>query len=109
MPFSIQVLLLLATTLYQVIATCLGPWQQKPPGTRVDVGGYGLHTHCLGQGGPTVVIDHSLGGVEGYFLIDEIAKLTKVFIYDQPLMLTVTIFEINFKLSKRFTRTNRTR
>ncbi len=83
MPSSIHVFLLLATTLYQAIATCLDRWQQKPPGTRVDMGGYCLHAHCLGQGGPTVVIDHSLGGVEGYFLIDEIAKLTRVFIYDR--------------------------
>lgn len=83
MPYSIQFFLLLATTSYQAIATCLDHWQQKPPGTRIDVGGYGLHSYCLGQGGPTVVIDHSLGGVEGYFLIDEIAKLTKVFIYDR--------------------------
>jgi pimeloyl-ACP methyl ester carboxylesterase len=83
MPYPIQLCILLATTLYQAIATYLDRWQQKSPGTRIDMGGYCLHSYCLGQGGPTVVIDHSLGGVEGYLLIDEIAKLTKVFIYDR--------------------------
>jgi pimeloyl-ACP methyl ester carboxylesterase len=83
MSYWIQLYILLATTLYQAIATYLDHWQQKPSGTRIDMGGYCLHSHCMGQGGPTVVIDHSLGGVEGYLLIDEIAKLTKVFIYDR--------------------------
>jgi hypothetical protein len=77
MPLSIQLFLLLATSLYQVIAMVLDR-RQKPPGTRVDVGGYHLHLYCAGQGGPTVVMEHSLGGIEGYFLIDEIAKLTRV-------------------------------
>ncbi|NJO94533.1 MAG: alpha/beta hydrolase, partial [Hydrococcus sp. RM1_1_31] len=36
-----------------------------------------------GQGQITVIIDHSLGGLDGYFLIDEIAKLTRVCIYDR--------------------------
>ena len=31
-----------------------------------------------------MVLDHSLGGIEGYFLIDAIAQLTRVCIYDRP-------------------------
>ena len=40
--------------------------------------------YCQGIGNPTVIIDHSLGGIEGYFLFEEIAKLTQVCIYDRP-------------------------
>lgn len=31
------------------------------PGKRVDLGGYKLHIHCEGEGGPTVVLDAGLG------------------------------------------------
>jgi pimeloyl-ACP methyl ester carboxylesterase len=36
-----------------------------------------------GEGKLTVIIDHSLGGIDGYFLIEEIAKITRVCIYDR--------------------------
>ncbi|MEL6787441.1 MAG: hypothetical protein AAFO76_08545, partial [Cyanobacteria bacterium J06607_15] len=42
------------------------------------------HLWVKGKGKPTVVLDHSLGGIEGYFLIEAIAKLTRVCIYDRP-------------------------
>jgi pimeloyl-ACP methyl ester carboxylesterase len=32
---------------------------------------------------PTIVLDHSLGGVEGYFLLDKLAPLGQVCIYDR--------------------------
>lgn len=35
------------------------------PGRRVDIGGYKLYIHCLGEGHPTVVLDHGLGGSSG--------------------------------------------
>ena len=37
-----------------------------------------------GTGKTTVILDHSLGGIEGYFLINAIAQLTRVCIYDRP-------------------------
>ncbi|WP_229641996.1 hypothetical protein [Waterburya agarophytonicola] len=43
-----------------------------------------VYLYIKGRGEITVVLDHSLGGVEGYFLIDEIAKLTRVCICDRP-------------------------
>ncbi len=76
MLISIKILLLLATTLYQAIASWLED-QQPPPGQLVDVGGYRLHLLVIGTDSPTIVLDHSLGGVEGYFLIDKLAKLAR--------------------------------
>jgi pimeloyl-ACP methyl ester carboxylesterase len=36
-----------------------------------------------GTANPNVVLAHSLEGIEGYFLLDELSKLTRVFIYDR--------------------------
>lgn len=82
MPISIRVLLLVASTFYQSIA-CLLEDRQPPPGKLIDLGGYGLHLYIVGEGSLTIVLDHSLGGVEGYFLIEELAKLARVCIYDR--------------------------
>lgn len=79
---SIQVLLLVATTLYQAIAVWLED-RQPPPGKLIDVGGYRLHLWVKGTAKPTIVLEHSLGGVEGYFLIGQLALLARVCIYDR--------------------------
>ena len=78
---SIQVLLLVATTTYQAIALLLE--RQPPPGQMIDVGGYRLHLWVKGEARPTIVVETSLGGVEGYFLIDKLALLARVCIYDR--------------------------
>jgi pimeloyl-ACP methyl ester carboxylesterase len=81
----IQIPILLVTTLYQAIAT----WRENqtpPPGKRIDVGGYCLHLCTAGTsqpGQPIIVLDHSLGGVEGYLLIDQFATLGQVVVYDR--------------------------
>jgi len=80
--FFLRVFILTATTLYQSIA-CWREDRTPPPGQRVDVGGFCLHYFTAGTGYPTVVLDHSLGGVEGYFLVDELAQLSRVCIYDR--------------------------
>jgi pimeloyl-ACP methyl ester carboxylesterase len=84
MPISINLLFLLATTSYHIIATRIENRRHKPPGQLIDIGGYKLHLYSLGKGNITVVIDHSLGGIEGYFFVEEIAKITRVCIYDRP-------------------------
>ena len=53
------------------------------PGELIDLGGYKVHLWVKGTGKTTVILDHSLGGIEGYFLIDAIAQLTQVCIYDR--------------------------
>lgn len=82
MLFSINSILLLATTCYQAIA-CLMEDRHPPPGKLIDVGGYSLHLCTAGESGPTVILEHSLGGIEGYLLLPEIAKHTRVCIYDR--------------------------
>lgn len=81
-PISIQVLLLVATTLYQAIANWLED-RQPPPGQLIDVGQCRLHLYVVGDAKPTIVLDHSLGGLEGYFLVEKLSKLARVCIYDR--------------------------
>ncbi|AUB38017.1 Pimeloyl-ACP methyl ester carboxylesterase [Nostoc flagelliforme CCNUN1] len=82
MLIIIRAFLLVATTLYQAIA-CWFEDQKPPPGQMFDVGGYRLHLYIAGNANPTIVLDHSLGGIEGYLLVEELAKLARVCIYDR--------------------------
>ena len=83
-----QLPILILTTLYQAIA-CYQENQQRPPGQLIDVGGYRLHLlHLPAQSTPkaeqpTIVIDHSLGGVEGYLLVKEISRMADVCMCDR--------------------------
>ncbi|MEC5029631.1 MAG: alpha/beta hydrolase, partial [Oscillatoria sp. PMC 1051.18] len=79
----INLLIILITTSYHFIATILERRKFQPPGKLIDVGGYKLHLYSKGTGKPTVIIDHSLGGIDGYFLIEELAKITQVCICDR--------------------------
>lgn len=79
---SFQLLLLVATALYHAIASYLED-RQPPPGQLIDVGSHRLHLYVAGKGSPTIVLDHSLGGLDGYFLIEELSKLARVCIYDR--------------------------
>jgi pimeloyl-ACP methyl ester carboxylesterase len=83
MSISINLLVLLTTTSYHIIATWIETRRHQPPGQLIDIGGYKLHLYSVGKGNVTVVLDHSLGGIEGYFLVEGIAKLTRVCIYDR--------------------------
>ncbi|MDJ0725798.1 MAG: alpha/beta hydrolase [Prochloraceae cyanobacterium] len=80
----IEFLILIITSSYHFLATLRENKKHKPPGELIDIGGYKLHLYSRGEGEVTVIVDHSLGGIDGYFLIDKIAKLTKVCIYDRP-------------------------
>ena len=87
---TIRLWILLATTLYQAIAVLLEN-RTPPPGQRIDIGGYKLHLYGAGprvlenpEGPqPTIILDHSLGGIEGYLLIDELSKLAPTYAYDR--------------------------
>ena len=82
MPNLVEIILLSATTIYQLVASWIEN-RQTPPGKLIDVGGYRLHLYVLGEKSPTIVLDHSLGGIEGYLLIPELAQLGRVCIYDR--------------------------
>ncbi len=75
-------LVLLGTTTYQFFLS-KKERKQRPPGELVDMGKYRLHLYKKGVGDTTVIIDHSLGGLDGYFLIDALSELTQVCIYDR--------------------------
>ena len=80
---SWQYWLLIPTTLFHLVIS-LRERKIPPPGKLIDLGGYKVHLWVKGTGKTTVILDHSLGGIEGYFLIEEIAQLTRVCIYDRP-------------------------
>lgn len=83
----IALLVLLACTgvLYQSISTKLEEKRYPPPGTLVDVGGYRLHLHSMGTGGPTVILDAGLGctGSDWALVQPEIAQFAQVVSYDR--------------------------
>ena len=79
---SVRVLVGIIGALYQGIA-CRLEDRNPPPGKLFDVGGRHLHLFVKGSGSPTVVIDHSLGGVEGYLLMDALSEITRVCVYDR--------------------------
>jgi pimeloyl-ACP methyl ester carboxylesterase len=76
-----ELFILVTTSIYQAIASHQEN-QQPPPGTITDRAK--IHWYTQGSGETTIIIDHSLGGVEGYLLIDKLAKLGKVVIFDRP-------------------------
>ena len=82
MSLSIRIILIITTTIYQAIA-CYLENQKLPPGKLFDVGGYHLHLYTVGETNPTIILDHSLGGIEGYFLLEKLAKFGRVCIYDR--------------------------
>ncbi|NES19272.1 MAG: alpha/beta hydrolase [Symploca sp. SIO3E6] len=83
MRIPLNWLFLFTTTIYHIIITWIENRRYQPPGQMINLDGYQLHLYSKGEGNPTVVIEHSLGGIDGYFLIEEIAKITRVCIYDR--------------------------
>jgi pimeloyl-ACP methyl ester carboxylesterase len=87
----IQLILLGLTTVYGAIA-CLLEDQSHPAGTRISVDGRELHLSVVngqaeGQGNATIVLDHSLGGIEGYLvaelLAEQLSQQGRVCFYDR--------------------------
>jgi pimeloyl-ACP methyl ester carboxylesterase len=56
-----------------------------PPGQMVDVGGYSLHIHCQGKGGPTVVMDTGHGAPSPAWALvqPEVAQTSRICVYDR--------------------------
>ncbi|MGB3560458.1 MAG: alpha/beta hydrolase [Geitlerinemataceae cyanobacterium] len=77
-----QNILLILSTFYQGISSIIED-RKSPPGKRINVGNCSLHLYSVGEGKPTIVIDHSLGGVEGYLLVNRLAHFGRVCIYDR--------------------------
>jgi pimeloyl-ACP methyl ester carboxylesterase len=84
-PLSvIEIALLAATTIYHQIASDRDRQHPVYPGKLVTASdGKIRHLTIGGTGNVTIVVDASLGGVEGYLLIDRLAKIGRVCIYDR--------------------------
>jgi pimeloyl-ACP methyl ester carboxylesterase len=56
-----------------------------PPGQMVDVGGYRLHLHCMGQGEPTVIFEAAVTSpsLTWGLIQPEVAKTTRACVYDR--------------------------
>ena len=56
-----------------------------PPGKMVDVGGYQLHIHCLGNGAPTIILESGIGGfsLEWMDIQASLSKQATVCSYDR--------------------------
>ena len=95
-------ILLFLTTSYHWLSTFFEKSQQVSPGNLIDLGGYKVHYCQKGEGDITVVLDHSLGGIEGYFLMEEIAKITKVlFMIDLDMVAVILVLK-NVVVKKLF-------
>jgi pimeloyl-ACP methyl ester carboxylesterase len=77
----------LCTSLYHRWA-CWREAQQPARGSITPITDTQLHWQLLGAtrhtpGHPTIIVDHSLGGVDGYFLAERLAIHAPIFIYDR--------------------------
>src|SRR6266487_2738761 len=81
------VLVVLASVVYQGIASAVDASAYPPPGRLVDVGGYRLHIHCTGSGGPGAVgmLDAGNGGssLDRGLVQPSVATFTRVCSYDR--------------------------
>jgi pimeloyl-ACP methyl ester carboxylesterase len=70
---------------YEAIMAAGDATRYPPAGQLVDVGGYRLHLHCLGQGSPTVIMEAGGGGNILHWMLVQpaIAQSTRVCAYDR--------------------------
>lgn len=85
--FELALLFLSASAgaIYQARSNARDQRLYPPPGNLVDMDGYRLHLYCVGEGGPTVILDYGLGGsyLDWYFVQPEVARFTRVCSWDR--------------------------
>jgi pimeloyl-ACP methyl ester carboxylesterase len=71
--------------IFQAVATRNDQQEFQAPGEVVDVGGYQLHIHCIGNGSPTIILDALGNGSSAScgLVQPEIAQSTRVCAYDR--------------------------
>ena len=79
------VVLLITGTIYQTAASEADQRNFPPPGNLIDVDGYKMHIYCMGEGGPTIVLDHVGGGssIDWVLIQPKLAEHTRVCAYDR--------------------------
>ena len=84
---TIAVILLLAITgrIYQTAASEADKRNFPPPGNLIDVDGYKMHIYCMGEGSPTIILDHVGGGssMDWALIQSRLAERTRVCAYDR--------------------------
>jgi pimeloyl-ACP methyl ester carboxylesterase len=84
------VLLTAVAFVLETVAASAAIRNHPPPGDLVDVGGYRMHLHVMGedQGQPAVILDAGGGGFSPLWgwVMEEIAEHTLVVAYDRPNM-----------------------
>ena len=70
---------------FQAIATRSDLEKYPPPGKLIDMGGYRLHLHCMGEGSPTVILDAAadMMSADWGWIQPEVATVTRVCAYDR--------------------------
>lgn len=78
-------IVIVAGCAYQSIAESNEARTYPPPGNLIDVGGYKLHLHCIGEGTPTVILDAAFPAqVSNWVWVQpQIAKTARVCSYDR--------------------------
>jgi pimeloyl-ACP methyl ester carboxylesterase len=79
------VILAIAGMIYQTAATEADQRKYPPPGVLVNVDGYKMHIYCIGEGNPTILLDHVAGGssVDWALIQPKLAEYTRVCAYDR--------------------------
>lgn len=77
--------LAMAGMIYQTAGAEADQRTLPAPGDLIDVGGFKMHIHCMGEGSPTVILETLAGGTSSYWgwVQPEVAKLTRVCAYDR--------------------------
>jgi pimeloyl-ACP methyl ester carboxylesterase len=78
-------ILAIAGIIYQTAATESDQRKYPPPGVLVNVDGYKMHIYCMGEGSPTIILDHVSGGssVDWALIQPKLAEHTRVCAYDR--------------------------
>lgn len=70
---------------YQAVTAGAERRSFPPPGQLVDVGGFRMHVHCLGEGSPTVILEGGAGSASPMWgwIQPDVAGTTRVCSYDR--------------------------
>jgi len=71
--------------IYQVVATQIDQRTYSPPGEMVNVNGRLMHINCMGEGGPTVILEAANFGMSAHWVRvqQQLAQTTRVCSYDR--------------------------
>jgi pimeloyl-ACP methyl ester carboxylesterase len=79
------ILLAITGIIYQTAAAESDQRKYPPPGILVNVDGYKMHIYCIGEGSPTIILDHIGDGssVDWALIQPQLATHTRVCAYDR--------------------------